>query len=58
MANDFRAAMAKLATLGQDRGKLMDCSEVIPAPKPPIGKAHLPAGSSLEQIERSVRARV
>ncbi|KAH9994916.1 manganese peroxidase 3 [Russula compacta] len=53
MANDFRAAMAKLAILGQDREKLTDCSEVIPVPKPRIGKAHLPAGSSPEQIEQS-----
>ena len=28
----FKAAMAKLAILGQDRSKMIDCSEVIPIP--------------------------
>ena len=28
----FGAAMAKLATVGQDRSQLVDCSEVIPVP--------------------------
>ena len=48
--------MAKLAVLGQDTTKLVDCSEVIPVPKPRKRKAHLPAGTSLDDIEASVRA--
>jgi cytochrome c peroxidase len=34
MAKAFRDAMAKLAILGQDPSYLVDCSEVIPQPKP------------------------
>jgi len=34
MAKDFSDAMAKLAILGQDPSNLIDCSEVIPQPKP------------------------
>jgi hypothetical protein len=37
---------------------MADCSEVIPVPKPRVGKAHLPAGTSLHDIEVSVRARL
>jgi cytochrome c peroxidase len=31
MASSFKAAMAKLAVLGQNRAKLTDCSDVVPA---------------------------
>lgn len=31
MAASFKAAMAKLAVLGQKRSKLIDCSDVVPA---------------------------
>jgi hypothetical protein len=58
MRNDFKTQMAKLACLGQDCGNMVDCSDVIPVPKPRIGKPHLPAGSSPDQIEKSVRAKV
>jgi len=37
MANAFKAAMAKLAVVGQDASKLIDCSEVIPEPIPASG---------------------
>lgn len=30
MASEFKAAMAKLAILGQDRSDLVDCSEALP----------------------------
>lgn len=47
--------MDKLATLGQDRSKLIDCSDVIPVPKPLQSKAHLPAGLTMNNIEQAVR---
>jgi cytochrome c peroxidase len=50
--------MSEIAILGQDKSKMIDCSEVIPIPKSPVRKPHLPAGSSLDQIERSVRTQV
>ncbi len=54
MSVAFEAAMAKLSVLGQKRDHLIDCSEVIPVPKSFTGKAHLPAGSTLRDIEASV----
>lgn len=48
--------MAKLAVLGQNTREMVDCSEVIPIPKPRSGRTHLPAGTSLQDIEASVRA--
>jgi hypothetical protein len=58
MVSSFKIQMAKLAVLGQDTTKLIDCSEVIPVPKPRKRKAHLPAGTSPDDIEASVRAQV
>lgn len=40
MSKAFKDAMAKLAVLGQDTSNMIDCSEVIPEPKP------LPAANS------------
>ena len=39
MMENFRTAMMKLSVVGQDTTKLVDCSELIPDPKPPV-KAH------------------
>ena len=50
----FAAAMTKLSLLGQNPFHLTDCSDVIPVPKPVTGKAHLPAGSTLKDIQASV----
>jgi cytochrome c peroxidase len=58
MVSSFKIQMAKLAVLGQDTTKLIDCSEVIPVPKSRKRKVHLPAGTSLDDIEASVRAQV
>ena len=55
MRSSFQKYMEEIATLGQDKGNMIDCSDVIPQPKPRVGKPHLPAGSSLDQIEQSVR---
>ena len=38
MASMFAAAMSKLAILGHNRANLVDCSEVLPAPAPPVTK--------------------
>ncbi|KAJ7906776.1 manganese peroxidase 3, partial [Mycena leptocephala] len=53
MASAFRAAMAKMAVIGQNTAKLIDCSDVIPVPKPVVGKPHLPAGKSMKDIEQA-----
>ncbi|KAL0956143.1 hypothetical protein HGRIS_002306 [Hohenbuehelia grisea] len=47
----FKASMLKLSLLGQNKAKLVDCSDVIPVPKPLGGKPHLPAGSSLRDVQ-------
>ena len=54
MREYFKIEMAKLAILGQDPAKLIDCSDVIPVPRPLVGTAHLPANTSLEDIESNV----
>lgn len=48
--------MAKLAVTGQDVSKLVDCSDVIPVPKPVTGQAHLPAGLSQNDVEQACAA--
>jgi hypothetical protein len=53
MQSEFKAAMAKLAVIGQDVSKLIDCSDVIPVPKPVVGTPHLPAGLSMNDIEQA-----
>ena len=39
MMSNFASAMAKMAITGQDRNSLIDCSEVIPMPVPPLDKS-------------------
>ena len=56
MASAFRDAMSKLATLGNERSRLIDCSEVIPVPPPFTGSATLPAGQNQNDIEQAVSA--
>ncbi|KAJ7666360.1 manganese peroxidase isozyme precursor [Mycena rosella] len=56
MAANFRAAMAKMAILGQDRNLLTDCSEVIPTPKAVSNTPTLPAGKSRTDIQGSCSA--
>jgi catalase (peroxidase I) len=38
MMSNFKSAMAKLAITGHSRARLVDCSDVIPRPKPPVAK--------------------
>ncbi|KAJ7829319.1 heme peroxidase [Mycena olivaceomarginata] len=51
MATNFRAAMSKMAILGQSRADLTDCSEVIPTPKPVPDSPSLPDGKTPADIE-------
>lgn len=52
MMSAFKNAMSKLAVLGQNAQDLVDCSEVVPAPKPPVGKpASFPASTNFDDIE-------
>ncbi|GLB44307.1 putative the amino acid sequence converted into a structural homology model presents the general folding and conserved residues forming the active site and substrate oxidation sites of a [Lyophyllum shimeji] len=52
----FRAAMAKLATLGQVRSLLTDCSDVIPVPAALKKTPTLPAGKTMADIEAACKA--
>ncbi|KAF5354502.1 hypothetical protein D9758_012405 [Tetrapyrgos nigripes] len=56
MANAFRAAMSKMAILGQNRNKLVDCSDVIPVPAANTKQPTLPAGKTMADIEGSCKA--
>jgi len=53
MQTEFRAAMAKLAVLGQNTARMVDCSEVIPVPKPFTGQAVLPPTLTHNVIEQA-----
>ena len=46
--------MAKMAIIGHSASNLIDCSEVIPVPLPPVNKpATFPAGKSNADIEQA-----
>ncbi|THH03507.1 hypothetical protein EW145_g6201 [Phellinidium pouzarii] len=57
MMENFRTAMMKLSVVGQDTRKLVDCSELIPEPKPAV-KLHatFPAGTSRFEVQQTCRA--
>ena len=38
MMSNFQSAMAKLAVVGHNPDDLIDCSDVIPDPLPPLSK--------------------
>ncbi len=55
MRSEFKSAMLKLSTLGQDLTQMVDCSEVIPQPRAPSAHGpHLPAGQNNHDIEQAV----
>lgn len=54
MQSEFKAAMAKLAVLGQDTSQMVDCSEVIPVPPPFTGSVVFPPSLSNKDIEQAV----
>ncbi|KAF5370754.1 hypothetical protein D9758_002111 [Tetrapyrgos nigripes] len=49
----FKAAMLKMSILGHRQSDLIDCSEVIPVPRPLVGSPHLPAGNKMNDIEQA-----
>lgn len=54
MMASFKAAMSKLAILGHNRNSLIDCSDVVPAPKPPVNKpASFPATTGPKDLQLS-----
>jgi len=56
MAKAFADAMAKLAVVGQDPGSMVDCSEVIPEPKPlPAANCHstFPPGFTNADVDQA-----
>ncbi|KAJ6549160.1 manganese peroxidase 3 [Mycena sp. CBHHK59/15] len=53
MQSEFKAAMLKLSLIGQNAKNMVDCSDVIPVPKPVIGTPHLPAGLNMGDIEQA-----
>ncbi|KAJ7917467.1 fungal versatile peroxidase from pleurotus Eryngii [Mycena leptocephala] len=56
MTTKFRAAMSKLATLGQIRDLLYDCSDVIPKSVPLTKGPSLPAGKKMSDIQAACKA--
>lgn len=54
MVSRFERVMAKLAVLGQNPNRLVDCSEVIPVPKGRVGAAIFPAGKSFADVQVAV----
>jgi len=54
MSSMFAAAMQKLALVGQNAAKMVDCSELIPVPLPAVNKpATFPAGKSQSDVEQA-----
>ncbi|CAK5261862.1 unnamed protein product [Mycena citricolor] len=54
MAYSFKAAMAKMAILGSRRSDLVDCSAVVPVPKPALNKpASYPATKHARDIQQA-----
>jgi len=49
--NNFKAAMAKLQVLGQNKNKLIDCSDVVPVPKPFTSAIKYPASFSKKDVQ-------
>ena len=57
MAASFKAAMSKLAILGHSRQSLIDCSDVVPVPKPAVKKpASFPATKSAADLELTCKS--
>ncbi|KAH9476617.1 Versatile peroxidase VPL1 [Psilocybe cubensis] len=56
MMSQFKDAMAKLQVLGQDTRKLVDCSDVVPVPKPFTQKIKFPASFSKKDVQIACHA--
>ncbi|KAF7305323.1 Peroxidase [Mycena chlorophos] len=56
MASNFQAAFAKMAVIGQDVSKMVDCSDVLPPVIPLPGseaQAFFPSGTDQEDVEQA-----
>jgi len=54
MTSSFKAAMQKLALVGQNAANMIDCSEAVPKPLPAVNKpATFPAGKSIADVEQA-----
>ncbi|KAF9473272.1 manganese peroxidase 1 [Pholiota conissans] len=51
MTTQFKAAMAKLQTLGQNTRKLVDCSDIVPVPAAFAGPITFPASFSMADVQ-------
>ena len=55
LTDDFQFIFDAINTLGQDPNSLIDCSDVIPAPKPQnFGATRFPPGKTNADIEQAV----
>ncbi|PAV18407.1 manganese peroxidase 2 [Pyrrhoderma noxium] len=53
MMNAFKTSMSKMAILGHNRKNLIDCSEAVPIPVPPVKKpTTFPATKSIKDVEQ------
>ncbi|KAF9453904.1 class II peroxidase [Macrolepiota fuliginosa MF-IS2] len=55
MANAFADAMLKLSLLGQDKKKMIDCSEVIPQAKTLAPKPFFPANLTIKDLQQTCK---
>lgn len=52
--SQFHDAMAKMQVLGQNTNKLIDCSDVVPVPKPFNQNIKFPASFSKKDLQLTV----
>ncbi|KAI0706504.1 peroxidase [Earliella scabrosa] len=52
----FKQAFKKMTLLGHNQADLIDCSEVIPNPPAAVGRAHFPAGATIDDVEQACAA--
>ncbi|KAF8153853.1 manganese peroxidase 1 [Crassisporium funariophilum] len=55
MTSEFRAAMAKMQVLGQDTRRMVDCSDVVPVPKPFTSQIKFPASFTKQDVQIACR---
>ncbi|KAL5523458.1 hypothetical protein ACEPAG_7631 [Sanghuangporus baumii] len=54
MMNNFKRAMQKMAIIGHNADDLVDCTEVLPQPVPPVRKpATFPAGTNRQEVQQA-----
>lgn len=57
MMTGFAEAMAKLAVVGQDKSKLIDCSDAVPLPMPfTTLSAQYPVGMGHQDVQQTCNA--